>query len=67
MSPSYSSSSNYYNRDHFYLSRPVSLSVRLFANMMAGHTMLKVFGGFVISLGILGGWLPLSFSVALTV
>jgi len=49
-----------------YLSRPVSLSVRLFANMMAGHTMLKVFGGFVISLGLLGGWLPLSFSVALT-
>ena len=49
-----------------YLSRPVSLSVRLFANMMAGHTMLKVFGGFVISLGVLGGWLPLSFSVALT-
>jgi len=42
-----------------YLSRPVSLSVRLFANMMAGHTMLKVFGGFVVSLGILGGWLPL--------
>lgn len=49
-----------------YLTRPVSLSVRLFANMMAGHTMLKVFGGFVISLGLLGGWLPLSFSVALT-
>ena len=49
-----------------YLSRPVSLSVRLFANMMAGHTMLKVFGGFVISLGIIGGWLPLSFTVALT-
>ena len=49
-----------------YLSRPISLSVRLFANMLAGHTMLKVFGGFVISLGLLGGWLPLSFSVALT-
>ena len=49
-----------------YLSRPLSLSVRLFANMMAGHTMLKVFGGFVVSLGILGGWLPLGFSVALT-
>ena len=49
-----------------YLSRPVSLSVRLFANMMAGHTMLKVFGGFVISLGLIGEWLPLSFSVALT-
>ena len=31
-----------------YLSRPISLSVRLFANMMAGHTMMKVFGGFVI-------------------
>ena len=49
-----------------YLSRPLSLSVRLFANMMAGHTMLKVFGGFVISLGLIGGWLPLGFSVALT-
>jgi len=49
-----------------YLSRPLSLSVRLFANMMAGHTMLKVFGGFVVSLGVLGGWLPLGFSVALT-
>ena len=49
-----------------YLSRPISLSVRLFANMMAGHTMLKVFGGFVISLGLVGGWLPLTFSVALT-
>tara|TARA_Y100000590_G_scaffold449349_1_gene587330 strand:- start:289 stop:1023 length:735 start_codon:yes stop_codon:yes gene_type:complete len=49
-----------------YLSRPVSLSVRLFANMMAGHTMLKVFGGFVVSLGIIGGWLPFSFTVALT-
>ncbi len=49
-----------------YLSRPISLSVRLFANMMAGHTMLKVFGGFVISLGLIGGWLPLTFSVALT-
>ncbi len=49
-----------------YLSRPVSLSVRLFANMLAGHTMLKVFGGFVVSLGIIGGWLPFSFSVLLT-
>ena len=44
-----------------YLSRPVSLSVRLFANMMAGHTMMKVFGGFVISLGIVGGLLSLFF------
>ena len=49
-----------------YLSRPISLSVRLFANMLAGHTMMKVFGGFVVSLGIIGGWLPLSFTVALT-
>ena len=49
-----------------YLSRPISLSVRLFANMRAGHTMMKVFGGFVLSVGIVGGWLPLSFSVALT-
>ena len=49
-----------------YLIRPVSLSVRLFANMLAGHTMLAVFGGFVVALGILGGWAPLAFVVALT-
>jgi F-type H+-transporting ATPase subunit a len=49
-----------------YLIRPVSLSVRLFANMMAGHTMLKVFAGFVISLGLLFGIAPLLFTVAFT-
>jgi F-type H+-transporting ATPase subunit a len=49
-----------------YLIRPISLSVRLFANMLAGHTMLKVFGGFVVALGIIGGWAPLAFVVALT-
>ena len=49
-----------------YLSRPISLSVRLFANMMAGHTMLKVFAYFVVGLGALGGWLPLGFMVAFT-
>jgi F-type H+-transporting ATPase subunit a len=49
-----------------YLTRPISLSVRLFANMMAGHTMLKVFAGFVVSLGLLAGWAPLAFVVALT-
>ncbi len=49
-----------------YLSRPISLSVRLFANMLAGHTMMKVFAGFVIALGFLGGWLPLALIVALT-
>jgi F-type H+-transporting ATPase subunit a len=48
-----------------YLTRPISLSVRLFANMLAGHTMLKIFGGFVIGLGIIGGWAPLVFIVAL--
>lgn len=46
-----------------YLSRPISLSVRLFANMTAGHTMMKVFAGFVVSLGFLGGWLPLGIEV----
>lgn len=48
-----------------YFIRPVSLSIRLFANMMAGHTMLKVFGGFVITLGIFG-IMPLAVNVALT-
>ena len=47
-----------------YLARPVSLSLRLFANMMAGHTLLKVFGGFVVVLGIFGV-APLLFVVAL--
>jgi F-type H+-transporting ATPase subunit a len=55
-----------------FLSRPVSHSVRLFANMLAGHITLKVFGGFVVMLGALGflGWLgallPLALTVALT-
>ena len=49
-----------------YLTRPISLSVRLFANMMAGHTMLKVFGAFVVGLGFIGGWAPLAFMVAFT-
>jgi F-type H+-transporting ATPase subunit a len=38
-----------------FLTRPISLSVRLFANMLAGHTMLAVFAGFVVSLGAAGG------------
>ena len=50
-----------------YVSRLISLSVRLFANMMAGHVMLEVFGAFVIMLGGAGllGIVPaaLSFSV----
>lgn len=55
-----------------FLSRPVSLSVRLFANMLAGHITLKVFAGFVVSLGAMGGIgiagavLPLLMAVALT-
>jgi F-type H+-transporting ATPase subunit a len=49
-----------------YFIRPISHSVRLFANMMAGHTMLKVFAGFVIGLGALGGWAPLVFLVGFT-
>ena len=49
-----------------YLSRPISLSVRLFANLTAGHTMLKVFAGFVVSMGIVGGILPFLFVIALT-
>lgn len=55
-----------------YLSRPISLSVRLFANMMAGHTMLKVFGAFVGALLAAGGVIsvgsivPLGIMVAFT-
>jgi F-type H+-transporting ATPase subunit a len=49
-----------------YFIRPISHSVRLFANMMAGHTMLKVFAGFVVGLGALGGWAPLVFLVGFT-
>jgi F-type H+-transporting ATPase subunit a len=48
-----------------YISRPISLSVRLFANMLAGHTLLKVFAGFVPALG-LAGILPLGFVIALS-
>ncbi len=48
-----------------YLSRPISLSVRLFANMTAGHTLLKVFAGFIVTMGITG-IVPFAFVVALT-
>ena len=48
-----------------YLSRPISLSVRLFANMLAGHTLLKVIAGFVFALNVFG-ILPLALLVALT-
>jgi len=55
-----------------FISRPISHSVRLFANMLAGHITLKVFAGFIIMLGALGfPWaagsvLPLLLVVALT-
>ena len=55
-----------------FLSRPVSLSLRLFGNMLAGHIALKVFGGFVVALIAAGGAatiiapLPLLLAVALT-
>jgi len=55
-----------------FLSRPISLSVRLFANMLAGHITLKVFAGFVVSMsamgaaGMFGAVLPLGMTVALT-
>ena len=54
-----------------YLSRPISLSIRLFANMVAGHVMLKVFATFVVMLGALGtvgpfiAVMPLAINVAL--
>jgi F-type H+-transporting ATPase subunit a len=54
-----------------FLSRPISLSVRLFANMLAGHIALKIFAGFVAVLLGAGFWgiiapLPLLLTVALT-
>ena len=55
-----------------FLTRPISLSVRLFANMLAGHITLKVFAGFVVSLsalgigGIAGSILPIAMTVGLT-
>jgi len=49
-----------------YFSRPVSLSVRLFANMMVGHTLLKVMAGFAIMLGAVGGIAPVALLVGIT-
>jgi F-type H+-transporting ATPase subunit a len=55
-----------------FISRPISLSIRLFANMLAGHITLKVFAGFVTLLGslgavgVVGAILPLAATVGLT-
>jgi len=55
-----------------YLSRPVSLSVRLFANMTAGHVMWEVFAGFMLLLtasfglfGVIASVLPFGLNIAL--
>ena len=49
-----------------YLSRPLSLGVRLFANMTVGHIILKVVGGFVVALGVFG-IVPMAFLGGVTV
>jgi len=55
-----------------FLSRPFTLAIRLFANMTAGHVLLKVFGTFIVTLGSFGalpyvfGLLPLSVNIALS-
>ena len=52
-----------------YLIRPISLSVRLFVNMMAGHIMLKTFAGFIVALGsyyVVPGIAPLALTIGLT-
>jgi len=47
------------------IARPISLAVRLFANMTAGHVILGVLFGLTIGGGLLIGWLPFSFTIAL--
>ncbi len=55
-----------------FLSRPFTLAIRLFANMTAGHVLLKVFGGFIVALGsfealpYVFGIIPLGVNIALT-
>lgn len=50
-----------------YLSRPFSLAIRLFANMTVGHIILKVMGGFIVALGLLGGFVPMAFLGGVTI
>jgi len=52
-----------------YLSRIISLSVRLFANMMAGHIILEVFASFIVMLGVVGGvfYIPAGLSLVTNV
>ena len=49
-----------------FLIKPITLSVRLFANMVAGHVLLKVVAGFIISLGAIFGLFPFLFSILMT-
>ncbi|MEW6325150.1 MAG: F0F1 ATP synthase subunit A, partial [Nitrospirota bacterium] len=47
------------------LARPMTLAVRLFANMTAGHTVIAVFFGLMFAGGLALGWLPFTFTVML--
>ena len=49
-----------------YLARPITLSLRLAGNIMAGHVLLKVIAGFVFGLGWWFGWLPIAMIVVFT-
>jgi len=50
-----------------YIFRPISLSVRLFANMMAGHTLLKVIAGFAWTMMLAGGGLLIAHTIPLII
>ena len=49
-----------------YLTRPVTLSIRLASNMMAGHILLKVIAGFAVMMGLMWAWIPVPFIVIFT-
>jgi F-type H+-transporting ATPase subunit a len=49
-----------------YLSRPISLSIRLTANIVAGHVLLKILGSFILILGFTFGWVPMAFTILFT-
>lgn len=49
-----------------FLIRPITLAVRLFANIVAGHVLLKVVAGFIIALGVIFGAAPMLFAVIMT-
>ncbi len=48
-----------------YLSRPISLSIRLAANMIAGHTIIKVIAGFIVNMHLALTPIPFLFIIAL--